>query len=219
MPEAAQTRRREPESMKKLLLVNNNMHMGGVQRALVNLLWALGDDYDVTLLLFAPCGELMDSLPEHVRLIAPTSAYRYLGMRRSDARSSLADRVRRNGLAALTRTLGRKRAIRLCALGQARLDGYGAAISFLHDAGPRLFYGGCNDFVLRHVAAPLKIAFLHCDYQRVAQNPDNDALYARFDRIAACSEGCRESFARANPALAERTRVVRNCHRYAAIRA
>ena len=43
--------------MERILIVNNNMHIGGVQKALVNLLWNIRDRYDVTLLLFSKEGE------------------------------------------------------------------------------------------------------------------------------------------------------------------
>ena len=49
--------------MKKILIVNNNMHIGGVQKALVSLLWAIRDQYDITLLLFHPGGECRKELP------------------------------------------------------------------------------------------------------------------------------------------------------------
>ena len=38
--------------MKKLLIVNNNLNIGGVQKSLYNLLWSLPEDYEVTLYLF-----------------------------------------------------------------------------------------------------------------------------------------------------------------------
>ena len=45
--------------MKKILIVNNNMHIGGVQKSLLNLLRSIGDSYDITLLLFFKGGEYM----------------------------------------------------------------------------------------------------------------------------------------------------------------
>lgn len=35
----------------RILIVNNNMYIGGVQKALLNLLWEIHDSNDVTLLL------------------------------------------------------------------------------------------------------------------------------------------------------------------------
>ena len=44
--------------MKKIIIVNNNMKVGGVQKSLCNLLWELDRlrEYDVTLALFSPVG-------------------------------------------------------------------------------------------------------------------------------------------------------------------
>lgn len=39
-------------------------------------------------------------------------------------------------------------------------------------------------------------------------------MYALFDAIAACSQGCADSFLQVNPALREKVHVVPNCHRF-----
>ena len=206
-------------SKKKLLIVNNNMHIGGVQRALVNLLKSIHDRYEVTLLLFHPAGELMQEVPADVKVVPAKSAYRFLGMTREDVKDSRLKWLMRSGFAAVCRLLGRDVTVGLMALGQRKLRGYDAAVSYLHDAGDKAFYGGCNDFVLRHTDAPVKATFLHCDYLLCGANtPKNARKYARFDRIAACSEGCRDAFVQACPELADKTCVVRNCQDDDAIR-
>ena len=53
--------------MKRILIVNNNMHIGGVQKALLNLLQTLHADYDITLLLFYCGGALLNEVPTDVR--------------------------------------------------------------------------------------------------------------------------------------------------------
>ena len=204
--------------MKKLLIVNNNLHIGGVQKALVSLLWAIRDRYDITLLLFYPGGECSKELPPEVKVITPKSAYRYLGMTKYDSLSKL-QKLGRSLYAGITRVFGRKFAISLMALGQKKLKGYDAAISYLHNGGAKVFYGGCNDFVLRHVSAGKKITFLHCDYTLCgADTPENAKQYEKFDVIAACSQGCAEKFLQAQPRMAEKVQVVTNCHRFEEIR-
>ena len=42
------------------------MHIGGVQKALVNLLKEIASEYEVTLLLFYKGGELLQDVPENV---------------------------------------------------------------------------------------------------------------------------------------------------------
>ncbi len=204
--------------MKRILIVNNNLCMGGVQKALVSLLWNIRSDADVTLLLFHKGGELMDELPPEVKVITVSSGYRYLGMPGSYAKT-LSDKVGRSFYAAITRLFGRKYAVGLMGLRQKKLTGYDVAISYLHDSGDRVFYGGCNDFVLKYVQAKKKITFLHCDYTLCgAKTAQNAARYEQFDSIAACSRGCADAFISANPHLEEKVRVVRNCHRFRHIR-
>lgn len=203
---------------KRVLIVNNNMHIGGVQRALVNLLKCIHDRYEITLLLFHPEGELMKDIPEGVQVLPVCSAYRFLGMTKDDVRNQPANRLGRSFFAAVCRLLGRDAAVSLMAMGQRRLTGYDAAISYLHDAGDRMFYGGCNDFVLRHVEAKRKYSFLHCDFLLCGANTSSNlSRYARFDGIAACSEGCRKAFVKAAPDLEDKTFVSCNCQDYEAI--
>lgn len=205
--------------MKKLLIVNNNLHIGGVQKALVSLLWNIRAQYDITLLLFHAGGAYLDQIPPEVKVVSLSGAYRYLGMPGPDART-LKDKTGRSIYAAITRLLGRKYAIGLMKLGQKRIGEYDVAISYLHNGGDKAFYGGCNDFVLNHVSAKKKVAFLHCDHTLSGGNtPDNNRQYAAFDAIAACSQGCADAFLSVNPQLADKIVVVPNCHRFDQIRA
>ena len=205
--------------MKRILIVNNNLCMGGVQKALISLLWNIRTHMDVTLLLFHKDGELLSQLPPEIKVITPRSGYRYLGMPGSHAKS-LWQKVGRSFYAAITRLLGRSVAVALMGLGQKKLTGYDIAISYLHNGGDKVFYGGCNEFVLKHVEAAKKITFLHCDYTLCgAHTAKNAAQYGKFDRIAACSRGCADAFISVNPNLADRVRVVPNCHRFEQIRA
>lgn len=204
--------------MKRILIVNNNLCMGGVQKALINLLWNIRSDADVTLLLFYKDGELLKDLPPEIKVITPNSAYRYLGMPGAWAKT-FGEKLGRSFYAAVTRLFGRHWAVALMGLRQKKLMGYDVAVSYLHNGGDKVFYGGCNDFVLKHVEAKKKITFLHCDYSLCgAQTTRNSKQYEKFDRIAACSQGCADVFIAANPRLEDRVRVVYNCHRFKCIR-
>lgn len=200
--------------MKKILIVNNNMHIGGVQKALVSLLWAIRKHYDVTLLLFYKGGQCLQDLPPEIKVIESHCAYRYLGMTKYDPLSRW-DKLGRSLFAAITRLFGRDVAIKLMSVGQKQLSGYDVAISYLHNGANKAFYGGCNDFVLNHVSAQKKITFLHCDYVDCGANTSQNARqYARFDAVAACSQGCADRFLQALPHLASKVTVVPNCHRF-----
>lgn len=204
--------------MKRILIVNNNLCMGGVQKALISLLWNICSDMDVTLLLFYKDGALLEELPPEIKVETVCSGYRFLGMPRAEAKT-LGQKAGRSFYAGLTRLFGRKFAIGLMGLGQKKHTGYDIAISYLHNGADKAFYGGCNEFVLKHVQAKKKITFLHCDYTLCgAQTAQNRAQYKKFDRIAACSRGCADAFISANPDLEDKVRVVYNCHRFKNIR-
>ena len=204
--------------MKRILIVNNNMHIGGVQKALVNLLQEVHSDYEITLLLFYRGGELLSEIPEDVKVIIANTPFRYWGMSRQDA-SNLGERIVRIFWAAAVRVLGKGQVLPLIYPLQDSLKEYDAAISYLHSGPDRIFYGGCNEFVLHCVNAKKKITFLHCDFEKIhAASLYNMRIYQQFDQIAACSLGCRDSFLRVMPHLADKTTVVKNCQNFQEVR-
>jgi len=201
--------------MKELLIVNNNMKVGGVQKSLSNLLWSLDPtEYKVTLLLFAKTGAYLDDLPEHVCVQEVEGPFRLFG--RSQGENGGLDAVKRAMLALVSRLFGRDTAVGMLLKRQPRLTGsYDCAIAFLNNGSKEAFYGGAQDYVLRCVDAPRKVVFLHSDYELSgAHHPENDRMMERFDVIAACSEGCRRRFLEFMPHLAQRCVAVPNCHRF-----
>lgn len=206
--------------MKKIIIVNNNMKVGGVQKSLCNLLWSVSDQYDITLYLFSRTGAYIDQLPENVKVMTGFSLFRFFGISQKECEKWTLDYWVRGLLAALCRIFGRPFVIRLAALSQKKLEEeYDAAISYLQNGRLSTLYGGTNEFVLEKIDAKKKIAFLHCDYRNCgADHPKNNRLYYKFDQIAACSDGCRRSFIKALPDLTEKCVTVRNFHRYGKIR-
>lgn len=206
--------------MKKLLIVNNHMHIGGVQKALVSLLREIQDQYDITLYLFSSNGACFADIPENVKVVTTKSLYRCFGVSQAEAKQSGFLYLCRSAMAALTKLFGRSAAIGLANLSQRKLkEHYDVAISYLHSGGQKSFYGGCNDFVFHKVKADKKVTFLHGDYTQCgADHPKTNAMYRKFDLVAACSEGCRQSFVSALPDMADRCVVVPNCHNYEKMR-
>ena len=205
--------------MKKILIVNNNMKVGGVQKALCNLLWEIDGKYDITLCLFSNTGEYADKLPKSVRIVEARGVYRYLGLSQSEFNG--VDALFRGVCALSCRIIGRRRTLKLLNSLQPELDKrYDCAISYLHNGRSKSFYGGTQDFVLNCVEADRKVAFLHCDYRNCgANNPENNHDMETFDIIAACSDGCRDAFLSVMPQLEDRCVTVRNCHSFDQIRA
>jgi glycosyltransferase involved in cell wall biosynthesis len=200
--------------MKKLLIVNNNMKVGGVQKSLLNLLWSLEGQYEVTLCLFSHQGAYLQQLPPWVKVVSCRGFARYLGISQGQCRG--ADKLLRGGLAVLCRMFGRDRVMKLVLAFEKPLPGeYDCAIAFLHNGSIRNFYGGVQEFVLKKTRADRKVAWLHCDYGSCGANhPRNNRIIAKFDCIAACSDGCRRAFAAVVPELTDRCVTVPNFHCY-----
>lgn len=204
--------------MKKIVIVNNNMVIGGVQKSLYNLLWAIHDRYDVTLCLFHAGGAYLDKLPPDVKIVECKGLFRYLGVSQGQCRG--VHKLIRGALALITRLFGRNAAIKLMLIGEKALpQRYDCAIAFLHNGNVRHFYGGVQEFVLKKTGADKKVAFLHCDYSNCgSDHPVNNRLISQFDQIAACSDGCRRAFQSVLPELGKKCVTVRNFHRFDEIR-
>jgi glycosyltransferase involved in cell wall biosynthesis len=204
--------------MKRIVIVNNNMKVGGVQKSLYNLLWSLDGQYDVTLCLLRATGAYLEHLPAGVKVVECSGAVKYLSMSQGECRGI--HKLLRGGWAFLCRILGRDRVMKLILAATRKFPGeYDCALAFLHNGTITSFYGGVQEFVLKKVDAKKKVAFLHCDYSKCGANhPRNNQILKQFDRIAACSEGCRKAFINCLPELESRCVTVPNFHRYDEIR-
>ena len=197
---------------KKLLIVNNNMHIGGIQKALLNLLIHAKDTYDITLLLFKKHGELLDQIPEEITVIEDSSAYRYLGMAQAECKTRK-DKLLRGGFAFLAKAFGFKvSAAFLSLVFRHRLaEQYDAAISYQQCAAPKSFYGGTAEYVLKHTRAATKVCYIHCDYQNSGTACKySNKIYSKFDKIACVSNSVKERFLAVLPELEDRCVVAPN---------
>lgn len=199
---------------KKIIIVNNNLNIGGVQKSLINLLKEIKEQYDITLFLFKANGEYINEIPKNIKVVQCQSLFRCFGFSKDEAKISKKLYFERNFLALIAKIFGRNVAVRICNFSQKKIkDHYDIAISYLHSGSNKSFYGGCNEFVLDNIDANKKISFLHGDYTQCGANTERtNKLYHKFDLIAACSEGCRRSLLSALPDMRDKCEVIPNCH-------
>ena len=206
--------------MKKVVFVINNLGTGGVQSSLLNLLAELKGKFHITVLCFDK--RLKNSsnvLPPHVELVVPNSPFSYLGMSQGELRGKPAKYLARAFWALLTRFLGRSSTIQLMLPFQKKLGDYDCAISYLHEAPQKSFYGGCNEFVLKKIKAKKKVTWLHCDFELCGANSEaSEKIYQQFDEIVACSEGTKRAFLRCMPQFEDKCVAICNCNDYENIR-
>ncbi len=203
--------------MKKIIIVNNNMQIGGIQKSLVNLLKEIRGKYDITLLLLYPAGGLLDELPPDIKLMTGNRFTRIMGMCQAEANKEGALTAAWRALwVIVSRIFGAGAAFGALSRMQKVGGHYDAAVSFMQNSAKRVFYGGCNEFVLNAVkSADKRIAFVHCDFENYeGRNAYNASLYKRFDKIACVSESCRGRFENVCPQSKGKTCTVYNCHDY-----
>lgn len=181
--------------MKRILIVNNNLDMGGIQKSLVNLVKEIHEEYDITLLLFSKSGSLLREIPEIVKIITPLKVYSILGLEKKDLKKYPLLFILKAVLLAYSKIFSRRSAVKLLGLFQRQISEYDAVISYSHLPHPNYFGNGCADFVLDKTVCKNKVCFVHCDYLNFGgQTEANNRAYMEFDKIACCSDSVRERF-------------------------
>ena len=197
--------------MKKLLIVNNNLEMGGIQKSLVNLVKEIHKEYDITLLLFSKSGPLLQEIPKSVKILTPLRAYRILGLEKKDLKKYPLLFALKAFFLAYSKLSSRRNAMKLLGVFQKRIWGYDAVISYSHFPHPNYFGNGCGDFVLDKTVCDNKICFVHCDYLNFGGKTEaNNRAYMEFDKIACCSDSVRNRFLLGSKLPESKVHTVRN---------
>lgn len=200
--------------MKKILIVNNNMQIGGIQKALANLLSEIAPNYEITLFLLAPEGALMKEIPETVRVIAANRFLRVLGLTHAQAKNEgRLMMIWRGLLVVLTRILKTKMVFPMLSRMEKIAGDYDAAISYLQNGAENCFYGGCAELVLNAVRAKQRICFIHCDFERYeGKGKYNQKTLMKFDKVAAVSDSVKKTILNVVPQLENKVVTVHNCY-------
>lgn len=197
--------------MQKVLIVNNNLDMGGIQKSLVNLLKGVNDDNEYTLLLFSETGALLKDISNDIKVITPNTIYQLLGLSREQLKKKPFYYFLKVLLVYICKIVGKRNAIKLMGLFQRKINGYDTVISYSHLTSVSSFSNGCAEFVLDKTEAKNKICFLHCDYENSGTCSDtNSKTYSEFDKIACCSESVRERFLKCSSLDPQKVFVQRN---------
>lgn len=203
---------------KKLLIVSHAMVLGGAERALLGLLESLDTDaWDVDLFLMRHEGELMDLIPDQIRLLPAIPAYTVLARPMKDTlkeghllltAARLAGKIaakhyaKKHGHTESIVGLEYSHKFTCPLMPAIRPDTeYDLAVSFLTP----------HYFVARKVRAKKKIAWIHTDYTQVQLNvPSETAMWSAYDHIASISDAVTGSFLKVFPSLKERIVLIEN---------
>lgn len=195
----------------KILIVNNNMQIGGIQKSLLNLLNSVHDDYDITLLLFSDYGVLLKDVPSNVNVVFADERTKVLGTPWNSLKKTPKMLFYKFYSKIICRLKGKDAALNFLFKKQRKITGFDAIISFSHCTPEKDLSIGTPEFVLNCTESDNKICFIHCDYiHSETCSTHNNNIYKRFDKIACCSESVKKNFLQMIPELTDKSFAVRN---------
>lgn len=206
--------------MKKILFVINNMKIGGIQKALINLLNEINKFYDISLIVFAPEGQLINYIPNNIKIISVNPLLQVLGINQRESYGRGLEILGLQTFSAIwSRLFGNSWIInKLVEVGRIE-ETFDYAISYAQIFPAKYFVGGTNEYVLNCVKAKEKIAFIHSDFENYGgNNKYTRSKYREFDKIAFCSNSIKNGFLKIMPDLEKKIYVVKNFNNYNEIR-
>ncbi len=201
--------------MKKIVIAINNFSMGGIQKALVELLKQISKtDYEITLFCCEHKGELLEMLPNNVYLL-PENPYAKL-IEQNLQTCRLQGRkyyFLRFVASAFSKIFSKKLPAKwICSLIGRQKQQYDIAISFSQPINSKVFCNLTNEIILNCFSANQKMTFLHCDFEKYGGNSKtNRQLYHLFDKVATVSDSVGRKFIEIMPELEAKVCTVRNC--------
>lgn len=208
--------------MKKILFIINTLGCGGAEHAMLNLIDCLdADKYEISLFVLTGQGELIQELPESVRLL--NKNYKDVSVLTKKGRRLLTLSVLKAGIGKGSfikhasylvknffnmrkrgKILPDKLFWRVLSDGAPEItEEYDLAVAYLE--------GGATYYTAEHVRAKKKVAFVHIDYKKAGYSRDLDLdCYEKFDRIFTVSDEVLEHFLDVYPEYESKTFVFNN---------
>ncbi|OJF94205.1 glycosyltransferase [Alkalibacterium sp. 20] len=198
----------------KILLVGQNLQIGGVQTALVNLVKTLinREEFELDVFLFGE-GELVKEVSNLARLYQGSKALRLVATPFREVLKSKKkmDIIYRILLMIMVRLMGSTRFYNWLFKKQKVLGPYDIAISYFNDVPHSHFNQGTNQYVLDYVESPAKLAWIHTDpIEAGFEKETSRKLYEGFTALICVSNACAEKFKEFLPEFSHKIKTVYN---------
>lgn len=203
--------------MKKILIIHQNMEIGGAETSLLGLLDSL--DYSkvsVDLFLYEQKGELLDDIPGQVNILEEIPKYKALV---SPVKEALMDGQFKVVIARVFAKI-------LCVLKnkQYAYEDFGYVLKQLYHYYAIPFLPSIqgnydmaisfNDphFILTSkVHANIKLGWFHTDFTRIACDLNlEEKMWSKCDYVVNVSQGCKEAFDKKHPYMKKQSIVIEN---------
>lgn len=199
---------------KKILIINKSFELGGIQASLINMLEALHNQYDISLVVFNSKGPFLKNVPENVRLINVHPLVQTLGMTKEDCTKygSRLQKLYKYFSAGWAKLFGNSIPITFAFLFQKKIGKFDAVISYHQEQKKETMVAGFGRFALERCISERKIAWIHSDF--IATNlgtKQNYKIYSKFDVIVSVSKATMNSFNSVFPSLVNKSSY---CYNY-----
>lgn len=188
--------------VKKIVIVTNKMVVGGIEKALIEMLGVLSKKYEVTLVLNSKGGELFDRIPTNVKIV-----YMQDQKVSKNIITKFISMIKRTFYKISLRFVNNyaKECEILTKIYPKSSTNYNLAIAYSSPVSLSNYY------VINNINAEKKVMFLHNDVKEINISPIySKNLYDCFDKIFAVSENCKNSFIKFFPNLEQKTDVMYN---------
>ena len=204
--------------MKNVLIVANNLEIGGAERALISLLESFDCSiYNVDLFLLRQDGEFMEMIPKQINVLPEIKEYTALGVPVSIAiKKGLFKQV-------YGRVIGKLKAAKFKRLNN--IDGVNSVdieysykytkkyMPQISDKNYDLAVGFSTPYYIidEKVKAKKKIAWIHTDYSSIPGDTESELkLWSIYDNIVSISDSVTKSFVKKYPTLKNKIVLIEN---------
>jgi glycosyltransferase involved in cell wall biosynthesis len=204
--------------MRSIFLAIHYLELGGAEMSLIGLLESLDySEVQVDLFVYAHRGELLAAIPPQVNLLPEIPEYAQIEcpikdvLRNGFFRIAVARLRAKREYARYARRKHPKDGSAVFAYVARRLAPLMPAIHPEKEYDLAVSYLTPHDYVLRHVKAIEKVAWIHTDYSQIDVNSELELpVWAGYDKIISISDSVTRSFLEVFPSLADRVEVRKN---------
>lgn len=186
---------------KKILIVQKNLQMGGVETSILNFVKNMSDTLEIEILLFNKTGDLIQLLPNNVKVIEAPPFFRSSGQV-GGAQSSKGILNIIKSIAIKFKILKNIHAKRKL----SKMSEYLSKIDFnLGHYDCVIGYDGfdicANELILNHIDADKKFIIIHNDVTKLTLNNVVENQFGKFDKCLGCSKSCTKKLLTKYPKL------------------
>ncbi|MGL4740731.1 MAG: glycosyltransferase [Sarcina sp.] len=197
--------------MKKIIIVNDSLRVGGIQSSLVNLINNIDyTKYDVELFLFNETIEY--KFNNNIKILVARGPLKYISMSSKECKKkNFFFWGLRKLLAVACSLFGSNSIFKMLFFFEKNLENYDLAISYSNNVSSNSLYFGYNKFVLEKIKAKEKVAWIHVNYKDYnLNNRINNAEYKKFNKVINVSEDMSKIFDSLNIISREKSLVIEN---------